>query len=428
VTVISVREFATLTMDSVKPTLDRATLTAEDFAWLAGLATNVDGAARPLRFESPRTLRVQNLVGVIRLPSGVDLEILPKHTEASDSLPATRRLLFRMIAAAHDIPARDTELANLEVLNRPFTEWMAKAFVAQVTQLLRRGLRSDYQRVEGCEPYLRGRLELARQLRAGPAALLNFQITHDVFSMDRAENRLIRTAIEKVARSTRAPETWRVARELASLLAKVPLSLDVRSDLGRWRDDRMMSHYGPVRPLCELILTGLTPFAVSGRDQALSMLFPMERLFEAFVERSVRKALPDYRVQSQPRTHSLCDYAESRWFDLRPDLVARRGEETLVIDAKWKRLHSDQKLRFNISQSDVYQLHAYGQTYLGGHGELHLVYPRTADFPKTEGPLLMKPALRLYIRSIDLETGDLSDLRDSGSPISSNNLPLPQSA
>ena len=404
-TVVSVREFAILTTDSVEPTLDRGTLAAEDFAWLVGLAIKGEAVARPVRFESPRVLKVLNLVGVIRLPSGVDLEILPKHTEVADSLPATRRLLFRMIAAAHDIPARETELADLEVLERPFTEWMAKAFVGQVTQLLRTGLRSDYLRIEGREPYLRGRLDIARQLRAGPAGLLEFHVSHDVFSLDRPENRLIRTAIDKVARYSRAPETWRVARELSMLLSEVPSSLDVRTDLSRWRDDRAMAHYRPLRPLCELILTGRTPFAVSGRDEALSMLFPMERLFEAFVERSVRRALPDHRVQSQPRTHSLCSYAERPWFDLRPDLVARRGEETLVIDAKWKRLNSDPGMRFGISQADVYQLHAYGQTYLSGKGELHLVYPLTANFPVTEGPLLMKPALSLHISSIDLETG-----------------------
>lgn len=427
-TVVSVREFAILSTDSVEPTLDRATVPAEDFAWLAGLATTADGAAKPVRFESPRTLKVLNLVGVIRLPSGLNLEILPKHTEVADSLPNTRRLLFRMIAAAHDIPARETELADLEVLNRPFTEWMAKAFVGQVTQLLRRGLRSEYVRVEGREPFLKGRLDLARQLHAGPAGQLDFHVSHDIFSMDRPENRLIRSAIDKVARFARATDTWRVARELSTLLAEVPLSHDVRSDLSRWRDDRMMAHYRPVRALCELILTGRTPFAVSGQDQALSMLFPMERLFEAFVERSARRALPDHRVQRQPRTHSLCHYNDRRWFDLRPDLVAHRGEETLIIDAKWKRLHSDPTLRFNISQADVYQLHAYGQTYLAGDGELHLVYPRTADFPAIDGPLLMKPGLRLHIRSIDLETGALSDLVPSGSQLQAAAPPVTQSA
>jgi len=410
VTVVSVREFATLTTDVVEPTLDRATLASEDFAWLARRTAKTDAGARPLRFEGLRTLKVLNLVGVIRLPSGVDLEILPKHTEAGDSLPAARRLLFRMIAAAHDIPARENELADLQVLDRPFTEWMAKTFIEQVAQLLGRGLRSDYLRQESREPYLRGRLDLARQLRAGPSALLDFHISHDIFTIDRPENRSIRAAVDKIARFTRAPATWRIARELSALLAEVPPSLDVQSDLSRWRDDRTMAHYRTVRPLCELILTERTPFAVSGQDQALSMLFPMERLFEAFVERSIRRALPDHRIHRQPRTHSLCRYDERPWFDLRPDLVARRGEETLVIDAKWKRLHSDPSLRFGIAQSDVYQLHAYGQAYLGGHGELHLVYPRTADFPTTQGPLRMKPGLRLHIRSIDLESGALSPL------------------
>ena len=129
-----------------------------------------------------------------------------------------------------------------------------------------------------------------------------------------------------MARGTRVALTWRLARELAIVLAEIPASETIQIDLERWRDDRLMAHYAPIRGLCELILTGRTPFAVAGEHAAQSMLFPMERLFEDCVERAIRKSLPSgYIMQRQPKSHTLCQYGGRDWFDLRPDFVVRGG-------------------------------------------------------------------------------------------------------
>lgn len=55
--------------------------------------------------------------------------------------------------------------------------------------------------------------------------------------------------------------------------------------------------------------------------------------------------------------------------------------------------------KYGLDQGDFYQLHAYGQTYLDGQGDVVLIYPRTDafdealpvfDFPKSKG-------LRLWV-------------------------------
>lgn len=161
-----------------------------------------------------------------------------------------------------------------------------------------------------------------------------------------------------------------------------------------------------VRTLCELILTGRTPFSVSGAHAAQSMLFPMERLFEDFVERSIRAHLPvGYDLRCQPRSHALCRCDGHDWFELKPDFVVRRDSQAWILDAKWKLLNSDPRARFGLSQGDLYQLNAYGQTYLTGQGDLFLIYPKTPDFPATRGAFAMSPDLRVQILPVDLETG-----------------------
>lgn len=55
------------------------------------------------------------------------------------------------------------------------------------------------------------------------------------------------------------------------------------------------------------------------------------------------------------------------------------GDTVLVLDTKWKIINEKEE-KFGISQADLYQMYAYGQSYLGGEGEMALIYPKTETF------------------------------------------------
>ncbi|WP_409021269.1 5-methylcytosine restriction system specificity protein McrC [Caballeronia sp. LZ032] len=67
------------------------------------------------------------------------------------------------------------------------------------------------------------------------------------------------------------------------LLRELPASRDAEKDFRRWQDDRLMVHYRPVKPWCELVLRRHLPHAVHGDWRGISFRFPMERLFEDYV-------------------------------------------------------------------------------------------------------------------------------------------------
>ena len=71
---------------------------------------------------------------------------------------------------------------------------------------------------------------------------------------------------------------------------------------------------------------------------------------------------------------------------MKPDLlVCDAVGERLVLDTKWKLLdglQSSSTEKYGLSQGDFYQLYAYGQSYLGGEGDVVLVFPRTAAFDR----------------------------------------------
>lgn len=227
-----VREFARLTLGPSPGSLDQATIPQSAFQWLVEHGRGGPLTPGLVSLEGPRTLKVLNYVGVLEMPCGTRLEILPKYMEADESVDDARRLVVSMVMEALQLKPRQGTMSEISTFKMPLPEWLASRFLQEVSDLLRRGLRQNYRRVDAREVFMRGSLDVARQIRSGPggAHLLSFQ--HDVFSFDRPENRLIRSAIEVVLSSTRSSDNWRSARELSMTMAEIPESTDVSSDFG----------------------------------------------------------------------------------------------------------------------------------------------------------------------------------------------------
>jgi 5-methylcytosine-specific restriction enzyme subunit McrC len=413
---VTVREFARLTTASVPVTMDLAQVTDADFDWLctASAKLHAQSGTQVLHFEDRRTVRLNNYVGVLESPSGLRLEILPKHVEASDrqSVQQARILLRRMLESALDITPRKGGDALLEAFAYPLTEWVMRRFLQALEHAVKRGLRSDYLRVEETQRYLRGQLDMAKQMRLPAGRTHFFELRHDVFSLDRPENRLLKSALVRVFENTRDSENWRCANELLHMFRQIPASAHIEKDFRSWCTDRLMSHYAEVHPWCEIVLGNQTPLALHGQKQGISLLFPMERLFERFVGHSLRKLLPnEYRLTEQASRHWLCEHAGNGIFRLRPDYLIEGCGKFLILDAKWKLLDGrDRENHYGLKQADFYQLFAYGQKYSGGCGDLILVYPRTRKFDRPLPPFDFAAHLRLRVLPFDLDQATVHGL------------------
>lgn len=410
---VVVREYARLSTSPVEhATLDAACVAESAFDWLCRESARLQKSGAPLvQVEDRRWLRLDNYVGVIETPCGTRIEILPKTVDSGDDAPAARRLLRRMLARCLDVPARETAPTNIQTFDAPLTEWVMRQFLQALDSLVKRGLRFDYHAVRKEQRFLRGRLDVPRQLRQPPGRGHLFQIEHDVFDADRPENRLLCSALDRVCRLTRDAGNWRLAHELASLLALVPRSSNVSDDFRRWRSDRLLAHYQPARPWCALILGEQTPLSVLGEWRGTSLLFPMEKIFERYVEACLRKTLPhDATLKSQASSRYLCEHDSQNWFQLRPDFLIKQDEQTWVLDTKWKLLDQapgGTKEKYGLSQSDFYQLFAYGHRYLPAAGQMLLIYPKTARFQQPLPVFTYSSDLQLWVVPFDLQNDQL---------------------
>ena len=121
-----------------------------------------------------------------------------------------------------------------------------------------------------------------------------------------------------------------------------------------------------------MFLAGDWQSTASGTASGFALVFAMNDLFEAFIGRSVRRAVAPWQVHLQQPRHYAIEAPDGPLFRLKPDIVVETPDGPMVLDTKWKRLDPGEKT-MNIDSPDIYQMHAYAHAY--DAARLILVYP-----------------------------------------------------
>ncbi len=423
---IAVREFGLLLNGGDKSSIDCQSIPSKAFEWLLvnGQSNNQELVDLIKVKKQGRSIALQviNYVGVLETPCGTRIEILPKISEKEDNQTATK-VLLKMLSTVHKLNMHRFENSSLQTLKRPLFEILIGYFLNEVSSVIKKGIRNQYTRVQARKPYLKGQLQASKQINQRPGCLNSFNVAYDEFSPDRAENRLIRTAVSQVIKWSKNSDNLRLGSELQFALDDIPNSKNYVLDFRQWSKDRSLVHYRAVKPWCELILSYQSPISFSGGHEGISMLFPMERLFEQYVAIMLEKSLHhDLTLRTQTRDCSLVTHTPGLgkpqdWFRLKPDIVVSdksTGETLYVADTKWKRIDEGKataKQKYLIKQSDMYQMFAYGQNYLDGEGVLYLIYPAYECFKKSLPPFSFNHRLTTKVIPYDLTNDDCELLR-----------------
>ena len=262
----------------------------------------------------------------------------------------------------------------------PMLEAFVRQFLNELAILFRNALARRYVPIEGHLSVLRGRLLFKEHVRENACDRTRFYAAYDELSVDRPANRLIRRAVEDLSGRIRDRGNRQLLREAAIAMADVPPSRNVAADWRAHHVDRSMRHYRPIMAWVELFLFDRGLAAYSGSHANVSLLFPMEQVFEDFVTASFRRHQSRYRVVPQGPCEFMTTIDGARAFAMRPDIALKDTDGVaFILDAKWKRIDADAGDRkHGIGQPDLYQLYAYATRY--GCKAVALVYPANPRF------------------------------------------------
>lgn len=246
---------------------------------------------------------------------------------------------------------------------------LAYALIRAVGAATGRGLLKGYVSVEETGTVIRGRWDIARQLKARPGIPVPAELTYDDYTEDVAENRILKAALRALVRLEQLPR--RVADKLGPLLGLFSEVTDLRATgpVLLPAKSRLNAHYQPALQLARWILEATSWAHAEGASSGSAFLLNVAKVYEDFVGRVLQATLrPEgYDVDLQVSDWRLDTEGTIR---MRPDIViSRHGRVVAVADTKYKVWGANDGSPPN---ADVYQALAYAVT--AGVQEVHLLY------------------------------------------------------
>lgn len=386
----TVFEYGHLVSDKDRDRINNAVvLPAKLFEWLEHrcLKDDSDNTHRLLTLRSRsgvKTLQVKNYAGVISLPGNAFIEVLPKTGRHNENIETARQQLLMMLRTLKSFRHIATSASKVRTSKMPLMDVFIHQFIDSVQQIVRRGLKRDYICQQDNLPWMKGKLRVSAQLGKNCVRRDRFEVEFDEYCTERPENRILKTAIDKIRRQISNPQLLLQINTLQMHFNDITPVSDIHVAFGLVHLDRHMCHYELALEWARLILMGQSPHCMQGDANAISLLFPMEAVFESFVTTWIRHHYnDDWHVKAQMNSHTLVRFNGKGLFKLRPDIHLRsrreNSEQVMICDVKWKMVESG-KATLEQSQSDLYQMLAYGMNYQQGIGDMLLIYPSHDGF------------------------------------------------
>lgn len=331
-----------------------------------------DEGSEVLRFHgNGRYLQAKNYVGTIKTVGGYMLEILPKTTKSENPEDA-KEVFIKLLHILHKLPSyKHINKAHLERLDIDIFEVFIAMFLEEVGMIIKKGLKSDYIEKEENLFYLKGKLLIGEQIKYNTIHKEMFFVRYDNYLQDRPINRLIKSTLLLLSKLSSDYQNLRLIRLYMEHMGTVSFSCNHDADFRKVRLERGMEHYANAHVWTRVFLKNESFSTFGGDTIAFALLYPMEKLFECFVEWWLLRHYRDIEVISQ---HGDKEFVEGL-FGVRPDFILqKKGKICCIADAKWKVIDKESDL----SQSDFYQLYAYANLFQCAC--LRLFYPKTEFF------------------------------------------------
>lgn len=285
-------------------------------------------------------------------------------------------------------------------------ELCAANLIKGVSLQIKRGLGKEYVLQSESLSSLRGKIDISTSVKQQSMLKKQLVCNYDEFSVNSYMNRIIRTTMDVLVRSGISKDRKKQLRKLLIYFSEVePLSRD--SINWKLQFNKNNQTYQMLISVCYLILKGLLQTTSDGSTKLMDFLDEqrMCRLYEKFILEYYRKEHPEIRASASQIPWDTDDDYREMLPVMQSDIMLKKGEKTLVIDAKYYS-HTMQK------QYDVNTLHS-GNMYQIFTYVKNLDTERTGNvsgmllYAKTDEVVLPNNEYKMGGNAISVKTLDL---------------------
>ncbi|HEX6341050.1 McrC family protein [Umezawaea sp.] len=295
-------------------------------------------------------------------PSGADFTLIPRskrvgavHAHGLDVVVTPKvtvpRLLF-LLGYALNPGFRPENVEGVEADGL----WavVAETLCRTVERALASGVLLGYTSQDVTSTVIRGRIRVGDQLARRPGRAVPVEITHDEYTVDTPENRVLRAAVGRMLAVPRVDEGIRTRlRHLRNRLTGVS-PLAAGAPLPQWRPNRLNTAYHPALRIADLVLRTLS-FEV-GEDglSIAAFVVNMEKVFEDFVTTALTEAWSSGPGRTEGQYPVKLDTGGA--ISMNVDVVHLVDDvPRFVVDAKYKLESASGRY----PTTDLYQVLAY---------------------------------------------------------------------
>lgn len=359
-----------------------------DDIWLKREKSGFYYSADQERIESQRFLQFlhktneiksNKYIGVIHF-DGRKINLLPKilynHNEkcTDENVQSAHLHVLWWLSYCRKIkfPNYQTSMGNTK---SDFFEILIYLFSKYTRELLSNTIYQHYEEEQKELPFIKGRIQTSEYITENLAKGRWHKVNcaYDAFMIDNKFNRIIKQVTTMLFQTTENWENKKNLREILFILDEVSDCQSTADECANIQFNPMFSSFETVRDYCTLFLRNCVSFSYKNELKLFAFLLPMEYVFEDFIFGFIDREIEDIQAKAQDTTTYL---DKNKAYQLKPDLLLNIAGRKVITDTKYKMVYANElDLKNGISQSDIYQMVAYGIRFK--INDIVLLYPDT---------------------------------------------------
>jgi 5-methylcytosine-specific restriction enzyme subunit McrC len=313
-------------------------------------------------------VRFNEYVGVIQA-GAVTIEVLPKADAAfaeTDEKKTWHNILIDMLFAVGVFDIHAPSSSSLKLKPNSILDLYFELFIREVEYLVHAGLVKQYRKKEANVSALKGSLQFGKHIQHNLTHQERFYVRHTVYDVEHKLHLILYKTICLLKQlNTNQGLHSRIGALLLHFPEMPPLKV-TEATFSTLPFSRKTQSYKTAISIARMLLLHYHPDVSQGRNNVLALMFDMNLLWEQFVYVSLRKNA-SMTVTAQSSRH-FWESDTGTLSKMRPDIWIQKGEESFVLDTKWKNLNGK-----NPSPEDLRQMYVYHEYYSAK--KVALVYP-----------------------------------------------------
>ncbi len=329
-------------------------------------------------------VKFKHYVGVIQA-GDLTIEVLPKpdaeQSNHDDSKETWRGVLLTMLRECKYLKVEHVDKANLKLKSNSILDVYLELFLSEVEWLIRNGLVKKYTKCEGNILALKGRLDFSKNIAKNLTHKERFYTHYTRYSFDNIFNNILLEAIRIIPKISSNPHFADRVNRLILNFPEIPGCKVSEATFAKLSYDRKTESYKEAMLISKMLLLNFRPDISGGTENVVAIMFNMNRLWEEFIYRRLKREEGAFGINvSKQQPSDFWKPVKEKSKTIRPDLVIKKPNTTIILDTKWKMLPEMIPSDSDLKQMFIYNLFwACDKSYLlypankseSGSGDYH---------------------------------------------------------